>query len=147
MKISINNVVADYDHNYNPQSSHNGGNYWQFGGSCTAELAGGTIISAELDDSSCGDFGRRSQLVLTAKKQKLVLWEDEISGRQEEAAEENTQTLIQLEQLLGCDSRDIDCLVDDIADTIESAAYSRYLDERRKEKEACPKNILSEHLG
>lgn len=135
MKISINNVVADYNRNYNPETSNNGGNYWQFGGSCTAELAD-TIISAELDDSSCGDFGRRSQLVLTVKGQKLVLWEDEISGRQEEAAEENTQTLIQLEQLLGCDSRDVDCLVDDIADAIERAAYSRYLDERRKEKEA-----------
>lgn len=134
MKISINNVVADYNHNYNPENSRNGGNYWQFGGSCTAELAD-TIVNAELDDNSCGDFGRRSQLVLTVKGQKLVLWEDEISGRQEEAAEENTQALMQLEQLLGCDSRDIDCLVDDIADAIESAAYSRYLDER-KEAEA-----------
>lgn len=136
MKINVNNVVADYDHNYNPDTANNGGNYWQFGGSCTAELTGGTIISAELDDSSCGDFGRRSQLVLTVKGQKLVLWGDEISGRQEEAAEENTQTLIQLEHLLGCDSRDVDCLVDDIADAIERAAYSRYLYERRKDKEA-----------
>ena len=127
--ISVNNVVADYDHNYNPQSSHNGGNYWQFGGSCTAEMAD-TIISAELDDSSCGDFGRRSELVLTVNGQKLILWEDEISGRREEAAEENTQALIQLEQLLGCSSQEIDCLVDDIVDAIERTAYSRYLDER-----------------
>ena len=127
MKISVNNVVADYDHNYNPDTANNGGNYWQFGGSCTAELTGGTIISAELDDSSCGDFGRRSQLVLTVKGQKLVLWEDEISGRQEEAAEENTQALMQLEQLLGCDSRNVDCIIGSIADAIERAAYSRYL--------------------
>lgn len=134
MKISINNVVADYNRSYNPEAANNGGNYWQFGGSCTAELAD-TIVSAELDDSSCGDFGRRSQLVLTVKGQKLVLWEDEISKQTEEAAEENTQALMQLEQLLGCDSRDVDCLVDDIADAIERAAYSRYLDER-KEAEA-----------
>lgn len=136
MKINVNNVVADYNHGYNPEAANNGGGYWQFGGSCTVELTGGTIISAELDDSSCGDFGRRSQLTLTVKGQKLLLWEDEISKRTEEAAEENTQTLIQLEQLLGCDSRAVDCLVDDIADAIEGAAYSRYLDERRKEKEA-----------
>lgn len=132
MKISVNNVVADYNHGYNPETANNGGGYWQFGGSCTVELTGGTIISAELDDSSCGDFGRRSELALTANGQKLVLWEDEISGRREEAAEENTQALIQLEQLLGCDSRDVDCLVDDIADAIERAAYSRYLDGRKE---------------
>lgn len=132
MEHVIKNVVADYDHNYNPETSHNGGNYWQFGGSCTVKLADGTIISAKLSDNSCGDFGSRSQLTLTVKGQKLLLWEDEVDGRQDEADEENAQTLAQLERLIGCYPCD---LVNDIVDTISGAAYSRYLGERNAEEE------------
>lgn len=128
----ITDICADYNPSYDPDTANNGGNYWQFDGSCSVELADGTIINAQLDDSSCGDFGRRSQLDLQIKGRRLTLWEDEIDGRQEEADEENAQTLARLERLIGFPPCE---LVNSIVDAIRFAAHNRYLDEHRKEKE------------
>ena len=43
---------------YNPDTANNGGGYWQFSGGLVADL-NGQLVTVEIDDSSCGDFGSR----------------------------------------------------------------------------------------
>ena len=43
---------------YNPDSANNGGGYWQFAGGVVVDL-NGRLVTVEVDDTSCGDFGSR----------------------------------------------------------------------------------------
>lgn len=43
---------------YNPDTANNGGGYWQFAGGIVADI-GGKLVTVEVDDTSCGDFGSR----------------------------------------------------------------------------------------
>lgn len=43
---------------YDPDTANNGGGYWQFSGGILAEI-NGQLVTVEIDDSSCGDFGSR----------------------------------------------------------------------------------------
>ena len=43
---------------FNPETSGNGGGYWQYAGGIVAKV-GGKLVVVEVDDASCGDFGSR----------------------------------------------------------------------------------------
>ena len=43
---------------YNPYAANNGGGYWQYVGGIVADI-GGQLVTVEVDDMSCGDFGSR----------------------------------------------------------------------------------------
>ncbi len=43
---------------YNPHTDSNGGGYWQYVGGIVADI-GGQLVTVEVDDMSCGDFGSR----------------------------------------------------------------------------------------
>ena len=43
---------------YSPDTSNNGGGYWQFAGGIVTEI-NGQLVVVEADDTSCGDFGSR----------------------------------------------------------------------------------------
>lgn len=50
---------------YNPDTANNGGGYWQFSGGIVVDL-NGQIVTVEVDDTSCGDFGSRVYFSVTA---------------------------------------------------------------------------------
>ena len=43
---------------YSPDTANDGGGYWQFAGGIVAEI-NVQLVTVEVDDSSCGDFGSR----------------------------------------------------------------------------------------
>ena len=43
---------------YSPDAANNGGGYWQYTGGIVADV-NGQLVTVEVDDSSCGDFGSR----------------------------------------------------------------------------------------
>lgn len=43
---------------YDPRTANNGGGYWQYAGGILAEV-GGELVTVEVDNQSCGDFGTR----------------------------------------------------------------------------------------
>ena len=43
---------------YNPDTANSGGGYWQYAGGIVADI-GGQLVTVEVDDTSCGDFGSR----------------------------------------------------------------------------------------
>ena len=49
---------AQTNPHYNPDTANNGGGYWQFSGGVVVDL-NGQLITVEVDDTSCGDFGSR----------------------------------------------------------------------------------------
>ena len=50
---------------YNPDTANNGGGYWQYAGGIVADI-GGQLVTVEVDDMSCGDFGSRVYFSVTA---------------------------------------------------------------------------------
>lgn len=43
---------------YNPDTANNGGGYWQFSGGIVVDL-NGQLVTVDIDDTSCGEFGSR----------------------------------------------------------------------------------------
>lgn len=43
---------------YDPDTANNGGGYWQFAGGILADISG-HLVTVEVNDTSCGDFGAR----------------------------------------------------------------------------------------
>lgn len=43
---------------YDPDTASNGGGYWQYAGGIVADV-NGQLVTVEVDDLSCGDFGSR----------------------------------------------------------------------------------------
>lgn len=50
---------------YDPDTANNGGGYWQFSGGLVAYL-NGRLVTVEVDDTSCGDFGSRCYVGISA---------------------------------------------------------------------------------
>ena len=43
---------------YDPDTASNGGGYWQYAGGIVADV-NGQLVTVEVDNTSCGDFGSR----------------------------------------------------------------------------------------
>ena len=50
---------------YDPDTANNGGGYWQFSGGIVVDL-NGQLVTVDVDDTSCGDFGSRVYFSVTA---------------------------------------------------------------------------------
>ena len=50
---------------YDPDTANNGGGYWQFSGGIFVDL-NGQLVTVDVDDTSCGDFGSRVYFAVTA---------------------------------------------------------------------------------
>lgn len=50
---------------YDPRTANDGGGYWQFSGGIVADI-GGKLVTVEVDDRSCGDFGSRCYVGISA---------------------------------------------------------------------------------
>lgn len=64
------NIVSAWGAQTNPHcnldTANNGGGYWQFSGGVVADLNNGQLVTVEVDDTSCGDFGSRVYFSVTA---------------------------------------------------------------------------------
>ena len=78
--FKISNIHAGYDPCYNPDTANNGGGYWQPYGDCTITLSDGTMLTAKLDDTSCGDFGDRWMLSFSYGDEEYVFCEDDVDS-------------------------------------------------------------------
>lgn len=62
MKLTSVNIVSAWGYptnpEYDPNTANNGGGYWQYAGGILADV-GGKLVTIEVDDRSCGDFGSR----------------------------------------------------------------------------------------
>ncbi len=56
---------AQTNPHYDPDTANNGGGYWQFSGGIVVDL-NGQLVTVEVDDTSCGDFGSRVYFSVTA---------------------------------------------------------------------------------
>lgn len=56
---------AQTNPHYDPDTSNNGGGYWQFSGGIVVDL-NGQLVTVDVDDTSCGDFGSRVYFSVTA---------------------------------------------------------------------------------
>ena len=59
---------AQTNPHYDPDTANNGGGYWQFSGGIVVDLVdlNGQLVTVEVDDTSCGDFGSRVYFSVTA---------------------------------------------------------------------------------
>ena len=56
---------AQTNPHYDPDTANNGGGYWQFSGGIVVDL-NGQLVTIDVDDTSCGDFGSRVYFSVTA---------------------------------------------------------------------------------
>ena len=56
---------AQTNPHYDPDTANNGGGYWQFSGGIVVDL-NGQLVTVDVDDTSCGDFGSRVYFSVTA---------------------------------------------------------------------------------
>lgn len=67
---------------YDPSRSSDGGGYWQFEGGCLFEIEG-RMVTVEVEDSSCGEFGSRMDAQITDPEHKwYFVWGsmDDVEG-------------------------------------------------------------------
>lgn len=55
---------AQTNPHYDPDTANNGGGYWQFSGGIVVDL-NGQLVTVDVDDTSCGDFGSRVYFSVT----------------------------------------------------------------------------------
>lgn len=95
--ININYVEATAS-TYDPEKSHNGGSYYQPSGIVVFKIDFSRVI-VEVDDQSCGDFGRRVFYALYWKGGSYLFTDDRMNGSGFEDEEEASK----LGRLLGVD--------------------------------------------
>ena len=120
--MAINVTSAGYAPCYDPSAANNGGGYWQPSGTCDIVLDDGTVIKCQYDDTSCGDYGDRWDIVLTCADERWIIHADYV-GTDAETQEDNrclnAQALDQLSSRFGIDAGS---LIAGITRAIDSAA-------------------------
>lgn len=133
--FKFSNIVADYYHGYSPSTANNGGGYWQPYGTCSVTLEDGTVLQAEFEDTSCGDFGERWFLEFTHEGDRYLFHEDFV-GTDDELVEynyeRNNKTWERMFQRFGINA---DELMAQVARAISDAAMDKYYEEEEEEEE------------
>lgn len=71
--MEIIKVTADVNSGYNPDTSYNGGGYFQPSGTATVQTAQG-IVTVLVNDTSCGDFGSRIGITVHAGAKDPIMF-------------------------------------------------------------------------
>lgn len=133
--FKFNNIVANYVHGYNPSTANNGGGYWQPYGTCTVTLEDGTVLQAEFEDTSCGDFGERWFLEFTHEGERYLFKENCVGTDyevQDANLASNNETWERMFQRFGIDANE---LIMRVEGTISNAAMMKYYEEEEEEEE------------
>lgn len=104
--MEIIKVTAEVNSGYNPETANNGGGYFQPSGTATINTAAGEI-EVYVDDTSCGEFGSRIQVIVYTGDDPVMLYlgsmesypDDIIAERMRaigEATGENAEELVDM---------------------------------------------------
>ena len=88
---------------YNPDTANNGGGYWQFAGGILADISG-HLITVEVDDTSCGDFGSRVYIDVIADGYHWRYAGGSMDDASIDAPEEIDDVLASISGVLGVDA-------------------------------------------
>lgn len=78
---------------YNPDTANNGGGYWQFYGGAKFSAVNGQIVIAEVQDTSCGDFGTRILYDITVQDATKALEWHINTGSMDDASIDSEETI------------------------------------------------------
>ena len=104
---------------YSPSKSNNGGGYWQPCGVALISLDDGELVTVDVDNTSCGDFGYRYSFAVEADG-FLWGWNDSnMDGEYSDSPDKIDAIIDSIGGVLGCDP----CAILDLAvDAISIAA-------------------------
>lgn len=100
---------------YTPDTASNGGGYWQFSGGILAEI-NGQLVTVEIDDSSCGDFGSRIYVDVVADGFCWRYVDGSMDDASIDAPEEVADILASASGVLGVDALALVCEAREAAD-------------------------------
>ena len=93
---------------YDSDTANNGGGYWQFAGGILADL-NGRLVTVEIDDSSCGDFGSRIYVDIIADGYHWRYADGTMGDASIDAPEEVADILASAAGVLGVDALALVC--------------------------------------
>ena len=88
---------------YDPDTANNGGGYWQFAGGILADISG-HLVTVEVDDTSCGDFGARVYIDVLADGYHWRYADGSMDDASIDAPEEIDDVLASISGVLGVDA-------------------------------------------
>lgn len=88
---------------YNPDTANNGGGYWQFAGGVVVDL-NGRLVTVEVDDMSCGDFGSRRYVDISTDGFRWQFVDGTMGDASIDAPEEVADILASASGVLGIDA-------------------------------------------
>ena len=86
-----------------PDPATNGGGYWQFAGGILADISG-HLVTVEVDDTSCGDFGSRVYIDVLADGYHWRYADGSMDDASIDAPEEIDDVLASISGVLGVDA-------------------------------------------
>lgn len=100
---------------YDPDTANNGGGYWQFAGGIVVDL-NGQLVTVEVDDTSCGDFGSRYYVDVLADGYHWRFAGGTMADASIDAPEEIDAVLASISGVLGVNAADLMFAALDAAD-------------------------------
>lgn len=100
---------------YDPDTANNGGGYWQFAGGILADISG-HLVTVEVDDTSCGDFGARVYVDVIADGYHWRYADGSMDNASIDAPEEIDAILASISGVLGVNATDLVSAALDAAD-------------------------------
>lgn len=88
---------------YDPDTANNGGGYWQFAGGILADV-NGHLVTVEVDNTSCGDFGSRYYVDVLADGYHWRYADGSMDDASIDAPEEIDDVLASISGVLGVDA-------------------------------------------
>lgn len=107
---------------YNPDTTNNGGGYWQFSGGIVADLSG-QLVSVEVDNTSCGDFGSRYYIDVIAEGYHWCFADGTMSDASIYSKEEIEAVLASISGVLDINAADLISAALDAADICAREVY------------------------
>lgn len=96
-----------------------GGGYWQFQGIVLMEIANDTLVSVEIDNTSCGDLGYRKYYEITTDDLEWYWYDSNMDDAADTPLEDIVEILDSIEGIIGIDPVD---LIDVAVDAINTVA-------------------------
>lgn len=107
---------------YDPDTASNGGGYWQYAGGIVADV-NGQLVTVEVDNTSCGDFGSRYYVDVIADGYHWRFVGGTMADASIDAPEEIDAVLASISGVLGVNAADLMLAALDAADICAREVY------------------------